>query len=140
MNQAVSIETAYRVQQLEKEITNPEPSAEARVKFEEADKSIDEFITEHEATLKTDNLYGNALALKSLSKYYLEDYSAAINNSETATTYLQNSTDNNKTRDLALMRSMSGLVLANQMYDKIQAFDKTAAIDNFKYKEIKKVD
>ena len=136
LNQAVDIETAYRVQQLEKEVANPEPSAEARTKFEEANKSIVAFITEHEAALKTDNLYGNALALRGLSEYYLENYQDANNTASASIAYLQNSEDNNKTRDLALMRGMSGLVLANQMYDKIQVFDKTAAIDKIKYKEI----
>lgn len=136
LNQAVDIETAYRVQQLEKEIANPEPSAEARVKFEEANKSIVAFISEHEEALKTDNLYGNALALRGLSEYYLENYEDANNTAISSVAYLQNSEDNNKTRDLALMRGMSGLVLANQMYEKIQAFDKTTAIDKVKYKEI----
>ena len=136
LNQAVSVETAYRVQQLEKEVANPAPSAEARTKFDEANKSIVAFITEHEAGLKTDNLYGNALALRGLSEYYLEDYQAANNTAETSIAYLESSEENSKTRDLAIMRGMSGLVLANQVYDKIQAFDKTGAIDKVKYKEI----
>ena len=136
LNQAVSVETAYRVQQLQKEVANPEPSAEAKVKFEEANKSIVSFITEHEAGLKTDNLYGNALALRGLSEYYLEDYKAANSTAETAIGYLEQSEDNSKTRDLALMRGMSGLVLANQMYDKLQTFDKKGAVDKIKFKEI----
>lgn len=136
LNQAVSVETAYRVQQLEEEVASPAPSAEAQTKFDEANKSIVTFVTEHEAALKTDNLYGNALALRGLSEYYLEDYSAANSTAEAAVTYLQSSVDNNKTRDLALMRGMSGLVLASQMGDKIKAFDKTGAIDKVKYKEI----
>ena len=136
LNQAVGVETAYRVQQLQKEVVNPAPSAEARMKFEEANKSIVAFITEHEAALKTDNLFGNALALRGLAEYYLEDYQGANNTATESIAYLQNSTDNSKTRDLALMRGMSGMVLANQVYDKIQAFDKTGTIDKVKYKEI----
>jgi hypothetical protein len=136
LNQAVDIETAYRVQQLEKEVPNPEPSSEARAKFEEANKSIVAFITEHEPALKNDNLYGNALALRGLSEFYLEKNEAATNTATESIAYLENSADNNKTRDLALMRGMSGLVLANQMYDKIQAFDRTGAIDKIKYKEV----
>lgn len=136
LNQAVNIETAYRVQQLEKEIANPEPSAEARTKFEDANTSIVSFITEHEEALKTDMLYGNALALRGLSEFYLEKYEDANSTASTSIAYLENSADNNKTRDLALMRSMSGLVMANQMYDKIQAFDKDGAIDAIKFKEV----
>ena len=91
LNQAVDIETAYRVQQLEKEIANPDLSAEARIKFDEAYKSIISFITEHSAALKVDNLYGNALALKGLAEYYLEKYDKANLTAVASISFLRNS-------------------------------------------------
>lgn len=135
-NQSVSIETAYRVKQLEKQVTNPEPSLEAQASFQKTYDATVAFLTEHEVALKADNLYGNALALKSLSEFYLEKNTDANNTAAAAITYLEQSADNNKTRDLALMRSMSGLVLANQLYDKINVFDKNAPLDAVKFNTI----
>ena len=121
-NQAVDAETAFRVQQLEKEMVNANSDA-TKAQFQAAYTSINTVIDAHKEVLGKDNLYGNVLALKSMCELNMESYTDAANTASQALTYLKNSPSADKSRDNALMTAMPGLVKANQLYEKIPKGD-----------------
>jgi hypothetical protein len=122
-NQAVTAETAYRVQQLEKEMVNANSDA-TKTEFKAAYDAINAVIATHQADLGKDDLYGNVLALKSMSELNLEKYTDAGNSATQALTYLSSSKESQTSRDNALMTAMPGLIKAKQLSAKIPTDDK----------------
>lgn len=117
-NQAVTAETAYRVQQLEKEMVNANSDA-TKTEFQAAYDAINSVVTKHQADLGKDDLYGNVLALKAMSELNLAKYTDATNSASQALTYLGSSKSSKKSRDNALMTAIPGLIKANQLYTKM---------------------
>ncbi len=130
-NQAVTTETKFRLDQVKKSVTNFNDSP-AKKDFKVAYDTINSFISQYKDKLATDNLYGNALALKAMCEYGLEMNNVAPSTAEQALTYLKSSTSSDKSRDLAMMTAMPGLIMGNQLYDKLPADDKTLGTVEYK--------
>ncbi len=102
-----------------------------RSNYSLANKLITEIIRENEGDLKKDNLFGNALAIKSICEWKLGMYTEADNSAKIA---LKLTADVLFPRDRALMIAMPGLIKTDQAY-----FHSRKPTPDKKYEEIEKM-
>lgn len=79
-------------------------------------QTIDGFSTMERAQLNSDQLWGNALFLKAMSQWRLEDYDGAR---ETANDAVTNFSAQLGPRDLAVLSVLDGLIALDQAYAKL---------------------
>ncbi len=117
-NQAVTKDAQYRMEQVKlgmMDFSNSPAKADYRIALD----TIKSFVRQYKDDLVKDNLYGNVLSLKAMCQYGIENYNGAVATASEAMPYLKTSSNDEKSRDFALMTAMPGLVKANQLYEKM---------------------